>query len=655
MTSNGLKPDTARRRPPRRLLTWVIAGCTLTAALVVVVWAVVWRGGAAPLPPKFPSLPEPEDPRLSYAGPFLNVRPDVHYVGDDRCADCHAKIAESYHKHPMGRSLTPIAQLAPTQSYGPAQHNPFEALGSSFLVERHGDAVFQRQTKFDPAGLPIYENVLDVHYAIGSGVHGYSYLTDQGGYVFQTPISWFEAKQIWDLSPQFSVDYLTGRPILPDCLFCHANRTRPVTGTTNHYEEPLFQGYSIGCERCHGPGELHVQNPGQNSADSFDRTIVNPARLEPALRDAVCEQCHLEGVARIVRLGRDAYDFRPGQPLEDFLAVFIKNTAGGVDRRAVNHVEQMEQSGCFRGGTARERIGCISCHDPHTFVGPEERDAVYRAACLKCHEGKRPGCSVPVAERRKTSPDDSCIQCHMPSYATSDVVHTASTDHRIPRRPGPADAPDAPEKPKPGDPFPAVLFHFDRVNADTPDYRRDLGMALAHVSEQDGVPRAETAALLDEAVRNFPNDASAWEQRGELALLMKRPEEGLRAFEACLALAPEREMALEGAAQTAQALGKSDLAVSYWRRVVAVNPWNGFTHGGYANLLAFRQEWAEAQVQARDWVRMAPENRDARKLWIRCLLKTGDKAAAEKELKTLKALQPGFDRELDFWFTKQQR
>ena len=39
--------------------------------------------------------------------------------------------------------------------------------------------------------------------------------------------------------------------------------------------------------------------------------------------------------------------------------------------------------------------------------------------------------------RRRISPDDSCIQCHMPPYAASDVIHTASTDHRIPRKPAP--------------------------------------------------------------------------------------------------------------------------------------------------------------------------------------------------------------------------
>ena len=37
-----------------------------------------------------------EDPRLTFATPFENVRPSVRYVGDERCAECHATIAEKY-------------------------------------------------------------------------------------------------------------------------------------------------------------------------------------------------------------------------------------------------------------------------------------------------------------------------------------------------------------------------------------------------------------------------------------------------------------------------------------------------------------------------------------------------------------------------------
>ena len=34
----------------------------------------------------------PADPRLSYDGPFLNGHPDVRFVGDAKCADCHIEI-----------------------------------------------------------------------------------------------------------------------------------------------------------------------------------------------------------------------------------------------------------------------------------------------------------------------------------------------------------------------------------------------------------------------------------------------------------------------------------------------------------------------------------------------------------------------------------
>jgi len=49
--------------------------------------------------------PVPPDPRLTYPTPFLNVRPEVKYMGDEACARCHRDLAESYHQHPMGQSL----------------------------------------------------------------------------------------------------------------------------------------------------------------------------------------------------------------------------------------------------------------------------------------------------------------------------------------------------------------------------------------------------------------------------------------------------------------------------------------------------------------------------------------------------------------------
>jgi hypothetical protein len=142
----GAQPRPDRPRPISR---WRIAGALLAASAVAaaVVWVFVWLGRSSLPPPA-----QPEDPRVTYGGPYLNVHPEVRYVGDDRCTDCHRDIAESYHKHPMARTLAPIAQLAPSQSYDAAQNNPFEAFGSVFQVERRGDAVSHRQTRVDDAG-----------------------------------------------------------------------------------------------------------------------------------------------------------------------------------------------------------------------------------------------------------------------------------------------------------------------------------------------------------------------------------------------------------------------------------------------------------------------------------------------------------------------
>src|SRR5262249_48507479 len=139
--------------------------------------------------------PPSDDPRLTYAGPFRNVRPGAIYVGDASCgsAGCHDNKIESYHNHPMGRSILPV----PPRDEPPADrahNNPFLALASQFRVEREGNTVRHRRAAFDDAGRPIYDTALDVAYAIGSGIQGHSYLTVRDGYVFQTPISWYAEK-----------------------------------------------------------------------------------------------------------------------------------------------------------------------------------------------------------------------------------------------------------------------------------------------------------------------------------------------------------------------------------------------------------------------------------------------------------------------------
>ncbi len=332
-------------------------------------------------------------PRRDPVSPYANTRSNVRYVGDANCARCHAEIAAAFRRHPMGRSLIPIAeQPAPPGAAGDG-HPLFVSSGLEYSIEKRDGRTFHQETRRDASGRVVARAEAEVQFVLGSGRQGMSYVIDHDGFLFESPINWYSQKARWDLSPGFEViNYHFDRPLRAGCLYCHANRAKSIPTSINQYRPPVFEGHAIGCERCHGPGELHGNEPVANGG--VDRTIVNPAHLEPSLRDAVCEQCHLIGHHRVLRAGRREEDFRPGLPFEPFWTVFVQPANQG-ENRFVGQVEQMHKSRCFLASEGR--LGCISCHDPHVLPSAEEKTAYYRNRCLECHADR--GCSLPTKTR----------------------------------------------------------------------------------------------------------------------------------------------------------------------------------------------------------------------------------------------------------------
>ncbi|MFL5243939.1 MAG: multiheme c-type cytochrome [Gemmataceae bacterium] len=616
---------------------WIILLTTaaLLFATALRLYFIFFRGSSRP------PYSQVRDPRLDYSGPFQNIDPAVQYVADDRCADCHSDIARSFADHPMGRSLLPMASASPLPE--DKGHNlPFDALGVEFSIVHEGNRVWQRGERLDPAGHPVAKVQLPVDYVIGSGTRGHSYLTDREGYVFQTPVSWFSQKEKWDLSPGFREDRLSGRPVAPECLYCHANRVHYVEGTMNRYQEPVFEGHAIGCQRCHGPGELHVAARAnqQPVAAGPDYTIVNPRHLEASHRAAVCEQCHLTGMERIVRRGRGLDDFRPGLPLDDFWAVFVQGPQAERDDQAVGQVEQMYQSRCFQSTSGADKLGCTSCHDPHVRVAASQRIAHYRSRCLQCHEKK--ACSLPVAQRLQRTKEDSCIDCHMPRYDAPDIAHTASTNHRIPRDPKAAFV--GKEQASNSKGFPVVSFYNDRSGSDEAENNRDLGVAIVKMTllGDNFGPNIINRVLpfLEIALQRDPDDFAAGEARGCSLGLQHHWAESEAAFEAILARAPDREHSLVGAATAAEKLRKTDAALDYWRRAIQANPWEPAYRRRLATLLSNNKAWDEARSQCEAWIRLEPINAEARTLRVVCLLAADEKEEARAEFARVEALAP---------------
>jgi Tfp pilus assembly protein PilF len=569
--------------------------------------------------------------------PYRNTHPGVKYVGDEACARCHREIAESFRRHPMGRSLEPIERAASTGGDGREGRPLFEADGMEYSIERRDGVVYHQESHRDSSGQVVARVEGPVRYVLGSGRRGVSYLVDRDGYLVESPINWYARAGRWGLSPGYEVlNYHFDRPIQPGCLFCHSNQVTPAPDALNRYEPPIFRGHSIGCERCHGPGELHAAHPIQ--VDGEDPAIVNPADLKPSLRDAVCEQCHLAGAQRVERPGLRNEDFRPGLPLHRFWTVLMP--ASGPDAgKFVGQVEQMRASRCYQA--SQGALGCISCHDPHVLPAPEHRVDFFRGRCLECHATH--GCRLPEASRRERQKDDDCTACHMPRSKSFDIPHVAMTDHRVLRRPE-SDGSQA----SAGHSMAAsaghsagkrllVPFHQSLMTAEErDDAKRELAIAYS----RDG-PDGAALALpwLEEALAERPDDVPAWQARGVALGWLRRPEEGLAAFQKALALAPSHELLLRESAQGAALAGKRDLALEYWQRAISVNPWRSDYRASLAQLYLENREWARAAEACRAALRLNPANLQVREWLVQSELSLGNQEAARGEMAILQSFR----------------
>ncbi|MFM8190038.1 MAG: hypothetical protein ACKN85_16265, partial [Pirellula sp.] len=144
------------------------------------------------------------DPRLTFPTIFRNVKPEVAYVGDSNCAQCHKDLCTTFHQHPMGRSaiLAGADELEKldAEAMNPCQVGPYEM---SVRIE-DGKMIHSLSAKTsDGQVLPSVDYPTSI--AIGSGTRGRSYLVYDGDSVWQSPISWFSTKSRWDISPGFDL------------------------------------------------------------------------------------------------------------------------------------------------------------------------------------------------------------------------------------------------------------------------------------------------------------------------------------------------------------------------------------------------------------------------------------------------------------------
>ncbi|MGB2643538.1 MAG: c-type cytochrome [Candidatus Acidiferrum sp.] len=387
-----------------------------------------------------------------------------------------------------------------------------------------------------------------IDFVIGSGLHASGYLVDLGGHLFQSPVAYYARRHAYDLAPGYEnqPDPDFTRPVAEGCVLCHSGTALHVAGTLNQYRSPVFSAEAITCERCHGPVERHLADPRAG-------TIVNPAKLEPAARDSVCEQCHLFGAARVLNPGKNFSDFVPGQRLEDTYTIYRNAAPPGSPAGAFKVISQAEQlalSACGRNSGGR--LWCGTCHDPHDK--PTEPVAYYRARCLTCH-----ATNFPAAHPNKES---NCIGCHMPRRDAKDGGHTAFTDHRIQRRP----------EARPDLPTDAGIVAWREPPADL--QQRNLGIAYIDAGMQRHLSSyiIQGYRTLTEVQKQYANDSDFFKWIGEALLIGKQTSDAKFAFERALQLDPDSALSEASAASPYIQEGDDAEAIAHLERAVALDP-----------------------------------------------------------------------------------
>ena len=211
----------------------------------------------------------------------LAQEPKAHFVGSESCKACHAKEYKGWKQTRMANVVR-----------DPREHP--EAVIGDFA---HAD--------------PLRTFDLDqVAFVYGSRWKQ-RYFTKRGDDYFPLPAQWDVKKGKWlpyhveagtDWWVPFYGPTNFDRPTGPTCDGCHSVN---YDIQTKHVTE-----WNVGCEKCHGPGSLHVAHPTKQN-------IVNPETLDYVRGNDTCIQCHSQGQPLSNPIAGKYYDwpvgFLPGQ------------------------------------------------------------------------------------------------------------------------------------------------------------------------------------------------------------------------------------------------------------------------------------------------------------------------------------------------------
>ena len=315
------------------------------------------------------------------------------YVGSAACKKCHEDIYARWSKTRMANVV----------------RDPKE----------HPDAFIPDFSKPDPL---VTFTKDDVAFVYGSRWKQ-RYFTKIGDDYFPEPAQWDVTHKMWkkyfvrngtdwwaELYPPDNFK----RPTGPLCDGCHSVDYDIATKKVAEW--------NVGCEKCHGPGSAHVEQPVAS-------TILNPGRFDYVHANDTCIQCHSQGRPPKNPIEGKYYDWPVGFHVGLNLADFWELEEHKLGEQSFTHFPEgtahknrMQGNDFVTSLMYARGVTCSNCHDPHGTDNPGIVREKGNGLCLACHgpnaqNGPHAATIEQHTHHAAGSTGSECIACHMPKIA----------------------------------------------------------------------------------------------------------------------------------------------------------------------------------------------------------------------------------------------
>src|SRR5580692_4554003 len=140
--------------------------------------------------------------RLSLVLLAMSTALGADFVGNKACAPCHAAIFRAYMRTPMAQSSGKVETADPKETFDRAEFR--DARGAfSYKVAPDYRFEFTQQGSSRPIA-----GARALAWFVGSGAAARTFLIDDGGFLFESPVTYYRQSASWKPSPGFeSLDY----------------------------------------------------------------------------------------------------------------------------------------------------------------------------------------------------------------------------------------------------------------------------------------------------------------------------------------------------------------------------------------------------------------------------------------------------------------